>query len=82
MYSNGTISGFVRDNRTNLTLANVTVVVGSSTDLTNASGEYFINTLEGRYQLVGIKEGYDVYIGTVDIYAEQNVSYNFSEDPA
>ncbi|MBW2970528.1 carboxypeptidase-like regulatory domain-containing protein, partial [Candidatus Woesearchaeota archaeon] len=81
MYSNGTISGVVRDNVTGEVIADALVIVGSVSTLTNGSGYYSLHTIEGEYSLVGLKNDYEIYTDTVEILADVNISYNFTLIP-
>lgn len=72
----GTVIGDVKDNTTSEIIPNVSVSIYGTTDYTNSTtGAYLIETLEGTHNIVGIKSGYQNYIGTVEVI-EGNITYH------
>ena len=76
--NNGTIQGFVKDNSTNASLADVTVTVAGQSNTTNGSGFYNITALQGTTNLVAIKSSYETFAREVNISANNITVFNFS----
>ena len=81
LFENGTIIGNIKDNRTNIPLANVSVTIAGVTDLTDANGFYNISIFEGTYNFVAVKSGYENYISEVNITANNVTIHNVSMSP-
>jgi len=75
---NGTIHGFVTDSETNISLPNVTISIWGRSVITDSNGEYSIEVLQGSHVMVGIKDGYENYIGEVSVPRNNITEHNFS----
>ncbi|MEA2036512.1 MAG: carboxypeptidase regulatory-like domain-containing protein, partial [Nanoarchaeota archaeon] len=80
--ANGTIEGYVIDNRTNSTLAGVKVNVGGVNLTTDSNGFYNSSLAEGNHTLAALLSGYDTYVGYADIIRYTTTIYNFSMEPS
>ncbi len=54
----GIVIGYAIDKYTNQTLANITVSIGGTSNTTDNNGFYNLTVANGKYVLVGIKQGY------------------------
>jgi hypothetical protein len=79
---NGTIQGYVKDNRTNLPLADVTVHTAGTVLTTNQSGYYSGTVIIGNNSIVALKPNYEIHIGNVTILENQVTKYNISLEPS
>ncbi|MFH1849329.1 MAG: carboxypeptidase regulatory-like domain-containing protein [archaeon] len=59
-------------------LDRVTVSVGGMSAVTNASGNYSLTVLEGTYNLVAVREGYDNYIALVNISQDNTTVHDIA----
>ncbi len=78
---NGSVRGYVRDNSTNLPLANVTIAAHAKTLYSNASGNFSFNLSQGVYVIAASLPGYLPFVGNVTIIANQNLSYIINMTP-
>ncbi|RLG23974.1 hypothetical protein DRN85_08405, partial [Methanosarcinales archaeon] len=78
LFENGTAVGTVKDNTTNVTLANVSVTIAGITDLTDVNGFYNISMIEGIHNIVAVKQGYENYINEVNVTANNLTVHNIS----
>ncbi|MFH1181674.1 MAG: DUF87 domain-containing protein [Candidatus Woesearchaeota archaeon] len=78
---NGYVFGYVTNNDTGLALSGVTVSAGGSSGLTNGSGFYNLTVPVGTQNLVGVKDGYQVHVGTVNITLSESTEHNFTMAP-
>lgn len=79
---NGTIHGRVIDNSTQLVLPNATVSIYGQLSLTNATGEYSFEVIEGTHNIAAIKELYNNYLEAVNITGNATLEHNISLIPA
>jgi len=78
LFENGTVTGTVRDNETNLVLTNVSVTIAGITYVTNAGGFYNISMIEGMHNIVAVKQDYENYISEVNVTANNITVHNIS----
>ncbi len=78
IFQNGTVTGTVIDNSTNATLENVSVTIEGLTDLTDSSGIYNISLIEGVHSIVAVKDGYESFVGEVNVTENEVTILNIS----
>jgi hypothetical protein len=78
LLNNGTVEGLVTDNSTNELLSNVTVSIAGNSFVTNSSGNYSLDVIEGTHNIVAIKTGYNNYISNVTVEANETTIHNIS----
>ena len=78
LFENGTVTGTVRDNETNLPIENASVTIAGITDLTDSNGFYNISMIEGMHNIVAVKQDYENYISEVNVTANNVTIHNIS----
>ncbi len=76
-YANGTIEGYVRNWQGNI-LSDVNISVAGGVTTSNTSGRYIMSVVEGKHNLVAVREGYDNYISQVVINPENTTFHNIT----
>ncbi len=75
---NGTIRGYVKDNNTNVGVANVSVSIGGRMLMTNANGYYNATIPAGNQTIAAVKSGYASFVGSAIIQAGNTTEYNIT----
>ncbi|MEK6943680.1 MAG: carboxypeptidase regulatory-like domain-containing protein [Nanoarchaeota archaeon] len=75
---NGTVQGFAKDSLTNNPISNVTVTLDGISNLTNGIGFYNLSVFEGTKNLVATKSGYNNFIASVSVVANNITIRNLS----
>lgn len=81
----GSVTGHVSDKDTGASLADVTVSMAGSVDITGVDGRYSLdNILVGTHTMTASKTGYLAYSASITIFADQIITNDFtmeSEEP-
>jgi len=73
----GSVEGYVTDTL-GVSLNNVTISAGGQQYVTDSTGRYQLQLVEGGYNLVAIKSGYDNYIANISIIANDVTYHNIT----
>ncbi|MBU0980103.1 MAG: carboxypeptidase regulatory-like domain-containing protein, partial [Nanoarchaeota archaeon] len=75
---NSILAGWITDYYTQQPIVNVTVSSGTGSAKTNGSGYYEFAVSAGNNTVIGIKQGYNPYIGSTTNYPWQTNYHNFT----
>jgi len=77
----GRVIGYVTDNITGAPLEDVAIYVSTIKNYSNASGFFNFSVPYGAQYILGVKDGYDVHIGLINVSIGERVHYNFTMIP-